>query len=75
MSLPNADRPDLPEYMTWEELEQLPEEIAENIELWDGRVIWLRRGPSTKRLLADSRTHSNAVLVKRCQTYPGSVGV
>lgn len=46
MSLPNADRPDLPEYMTWEELEQLPEEIAENIELWDGRVIWLRRGPS-----------------------------
>ncbi|MFB7721643.1 Uma2 family endonuclease [Nocardia sp. NPDC056100] len=32
--------------MTWEELERLPEEIAEQIELWDGRVVWLRRGPS-----------------------------
>ncbi|MFD4442768.1 Uma2 family endonuclease [Nocardia sp. NPDC058519] len=38
-------RPDLPEYMTWEELEQLPEEIASCIELWDGRVVWTRRGP------------------------------
>ncbi|TLF82775.1 Uma2 family endonuclease [Nocardia cyriacigeorgica] len=32
--------------MTWEELEQLPEEIAGQIELWDGRVVWLRRGPA-----------------------------
>ncbi|MFE6862662.1 Uma2 family endonuclease [Nocardia sp. NPDC057668] len=32
--------------MTWEELERLPEEIAEQIELWDGRVVWLRRGPA-----------------------------
>ncbi|RDI63740.1 putative restriction endonuclease [Nocardia pseudobrasiliensis] len=31
--------------MTWEELEQLPEEIAGEIELWDGRVVWVRRGP------------------------------
>jgi Uma2 family endonuclease len=46
MSLPHTERPELPEYMTWEELEQLPEEIAEQIELWDGRVVWLRRGPS-----------------------------
>ncbi|MGW0004538.1 Uma2 family endonuclease [Nocardia grenadensis] len=46
MSLPHTERPELPEYMTWEELEQLPEEIAERIELWDGRVVWLRRGPS-----------------------------
>lgn len=38
-------RPDLPEYMTWEELEQLPAEVAGQIELWDGRVVWLRRGP------------------------------
>ncbi|MEU2257165.1 Uma2 family endonuclease [Nocardia xishanensis] len=46
MSSPRIERPDLPEYMTWEELEQLPEEIAEQIELWNGRVVWLRRGPS-----------------------------
>lgn len=44
--MPSIERPDLPEYMTWEELEQLPEEIAEQIELWDGRVVWLHRGPS-----------------------------
>ena len=31
MSLPNTGRPDLPEYMTWEELEKLPAEIAEQI--------------------------------------------
>ncbi|WP_280316836.1 hypothetical protein [Nocardia wallacei] len=31
--------------MTWEELSALPEEIAEQIELWEGRVVWLRRGP------------------------------
>lgn len=46
MSAPRTERPDLPEYMTWEELEQLPEEIARQIELWDGRVVWLRRGPA-----------------------------
>lgn len=38
--------PDLPEYMTWEQLAELPEEIAGEIELWDGRVVWVRRGPS-----------------------------
>lgn len=32
--------PDLPDTMTWEELERLPEEIAEQIELWEGRVVW-----------------------------------
>ena len=46
MSLPTTERPDLPEYMAWEELERLPEEIADQIELWDGRVVWLRREPS-----------------------------
>ncbi|MEV0031858.1 Uma2 family endonuclease [Nocardia sp. NPDC050793] len=46
MSGPHIERPDLPEYLTWEELGQLPEEIAEQIELWEGRVVWLRRGPS-----------------------------
>jgi len=41
----DVERPDLPEYMTWEELEGLPDEVAAQIELWDGRVVWLRRGP------------------------------
>jgi Uma2 family endonuclease len=59
MSLPHTERPELPEYMTWEELEQLPEEIAEQIELWDGRVIWLRRGPMEHQ--AFSRRLTNAL--------------
>ncbi|WP_228815125.1 Uma2 family endonuclease [Nocardia cyriacigeorgica] len=53
MTVPSAsrtDRPDLPEYMTWEELEKLPEEIADQIELWDRRVVWLRRGPGEHQL-------------------------
>ncbi|WP_405491927.1 Uma2 family endonuclease [Nocardia sp. NBC_00511] len=40
-----VERPDLPERMTWEELGQLPDEIAGEIELWDGRPVWLRRAP------------------------------
>ncbi|MFE6924115.1 Uma2 family endonuclease [Nocardia sp. NPDC057663] len=36
--------------MTWEELEQLPEEIAAQIELWEGRVVWLRRGPGEHQM-------------------------
>lgn len=46
MTVPDTEHPDLPEFMTWEELEQLPEEIADQIELWEGRVVWVRRGPS-----------------------------
>ncbi|WP_040797537.1 Uma2 family endonuclease [Nocardia higoensis] len=46
MPWPHIEKPDLPEFMTWEELEQLPEEIADQIELWDGRVVWVGRGPS-----------------------------
>ncbi|MBF6272371.1 Uma2 family endonuclease [Nocardia nova] len=32
--------------MTWEELERLPDEIAGQVELWEGRVVWLPRGPA-----------------------------
>jgi Uma2 family endonuclease len=35
----------VPEYLSWEELQQLPEHIAEDIELWEHKVIWNRRGP------------------------------
>ncbi|WP_405485587.1 Uma2 family endonuclease [Nocardia sp. NBC_00511] len=46
MSVPPEQRPELPEYLTGEDLERLPEEIAAHIELWDGRVVWRRRGPA-----------------------------
>ncbi|MFF0498347.1 hypothetical protein ACFYU5_18200 [Nocardia aobensis] len=42
LPVPETKRPGLPEYMTWEELPELPDEIAAHIELWDGRVVWLR---------------------------------
>ena len=45
MPVPPGGGPDLPERMSWEELEQLPDEIAAQIELWDGLVVWVRRGP------------------------------
>ncbi|MFZ3558067.1 MULTISPECIES: Uma2 family endonuclease [unclassified Streptomyces] len=34
---------DLPETMTWEELDELPGDIAKDIELWQGRVVWNKR--------------------------------
>ena len=62
MSVPYGERPDLPEYMTWEELRELPEEIAEQVELWDGRVVWMRRGP------AEHQTFTNRIwaALERC---------
>ncbi|MEV6320785.1 Uma2 family endonuclease [Nocardia sp. NPDC051787] len=36
--------------MTWEELERLPEEIAGQIELWNGRVVWVRGGPGEHQI-------------------------
>ncbi|WP_306318365.1 MULTISPECIES: Uma2 family endonuclease [unclassified Streptomyces] len=35
----------LPETMTWEELQEFPDDVAEGVELWQGRVVWNRRGP------------------------------
>ncbi|WP_308165226.1 hypothetical protein [Nocardia noduli] len=46
--MPDVDRPDLPEFMTWEELEELPEEIAAQIELRDSRVVWVHRDPGVQ---------------------------
>ncbi|MET7768713.1 Uma2 family endonuclease [Nocardia sp. NPDC005366] len=62
MSAPHVERPDLPEYMTWEELEQLPEEVATQIELWEGRVVWLRRGPAEHQAFTFALTSA----LKRC---------
>ncbi len=62
MSLPHIERPDLPESMTWEELERLPEEIAEQIELWDGHVVWVRRGPGEHQVFTRRLTNS----IERC---------
>ncbi|WP_249358838.1 Uma2 family endonuclease [Nocardia cyriacigeorgica] len=62
MSLPRIERPELPEYMTWEELERLPEEIADQIELWEGRVVWVRRGPGEHQVFMRRLTNE----LERC---------
>jgi hypothetical protein len=35
----------VPEFMSWDEVQRLPENVAAEIELWDRRVGWNRRGP------------------------------
>lgn len=62
MPSPQSERPDLPEYLTWDELEQLPDEIASQIELWEGRVVWLRRGPAEHQAF----TFALTAALKRC---------
>lgn len=56
--LPGIGRPDLPEFMTWEQLGQLPDEIAGQIELWEGRVVWLRRGPGEHQIFMRRLTNA-----------------
>lgn len=45
MSNPSADAVPLPERMTWDELNALPDEQAARIELVKGRPVWVRTGP------------------------------
>ncbi|MGW5349389.1 Uma2 family endonuclease [Streptomyces sp. NPDC004031] len=35
----------LPERLSWEDLQKLPGDVAADVELWDRKVIWNRRGP------------------------------
>ncbi len=57
MSGPSVES-NLPETMTWEELERLPEEIAAQIELWNGHVVWARRGPGEHQMFTRRLTNS-----------------
>lgn len=41
----DASGVELPEFLSWDQLQRLPEDIAAEIELWDRRVVWNRRGP------------------------------
>lgn len=58
----SVERPDLPEFMTWEELEDMPAAIASQIELWDGRVVWLRREPGEYQTVMRRLTNE----IERC---------
>lgn len=69
MSSSRIEKPDLPEYMTWEELERLPDEIADQIELWEGRVVWLRRGPREHQRFTRRAVHE----IERCARDSASV--
>jgi hypothetical protein len=65
MSITGIERPDLPEYMTWEELERLPEEIAQQTELWNRRVVWERRGPAEHQTFTRRLTNSIEVCARK----------
>lgn len=45
VAAPGSSGVNVPEYLSWDELQQLPDEIADDIELWERRVIWNRRAP------------------------------
>ncbi|WP_228828124.1 Uma2 family endonuclease [Nocardia beijingensis] len=70
MLLPRIERSDLPESMTWEELQRLPDELAEQIELWNGRVVWVGREPGDWRVFAGRFTNS----LERCARMSMSHG-
>ncbi|MFC9963845.1 Uma2 family endonuclease [Nocardia ignorata] len=71
MAMPSVDRPDLPESMTWEELEELPEEIAAQIELWEGRVVFVRRGPGEHQTATRRLTNELELSARReMSTHP-----
>ncbi len=42
---PDTPGADLPEFLSWDELQKLPEDIAAAIELWERKVVRNRRGP------------------------------
>src|SRR5437879_5243642 len=71
MSIPYVAPPDLPETMTWEELEALPEEIAQYIELHDGRPVWIadeviaKHGPSEHQTYMRRFTHTLEIATRR----------
>ncbi|RFU88726.1 Uma2 family endonuclease [Streptomyces triticagri] len=55
----------LPEMLSWEELQQLPDDIAEGIELWQGRVVWNRRGPLEHQQFAVRMRNALEVAARR----------
>ncbi|MFI6941286.1 Uma2 family endonuclease [Streptomyces sp. NPDC050418] len=64
----SADGPsglDLPETMTWEELDELPGDIAKDVELWQGRVVWNRRPPMEHQRVARRMCNALEVHARR----------
>lgn len=58
-------QPELPEFLTWEELERLPEEVAGEIELWEGRVVQVRRGPMEHQIFTRRLTNALEVAARK----------
>ncbi|WP_067847300.1 Uma2 family endonuclease [Nocardia lijiangensis] len=65
MPEPHREQPNLPTRLTWEELEKLPAEIAAQIELWNGRVVWLRRGPGEHQTFTRRLTNALEGLARK----------
>lgn len=64
MPIPHLESPDLPETMTWEEFDALPEIVSQYIELRDGRPVWIaeevfaKHGPSEHQRYTRRFTHA-----------------
>lgn len=64
----------IPEYLTWDELQQLPEEIAQDIELWERKVIWNRRGPMEHQRFMRRMCDAIEVNARRAMQQPTNDG-
>jgi hypothetical protein len=76
---PETSGAGVPEFLDWDGLRQLPEQIAAQIELWNRKVVWNRRGPlEHQRFTVRMRnvTVSNARhAVEVGQWEPGDAGI
>jgi hypothetical protein len=72
---PEASGSNFPEFMSWDDLERLPGDIAGEIELWNRRVVWNKRGPMEHQrfmVRMHSALESNARrAMQDCSGVPG----
>jgi len=60
----------VPEYLTWEELDELPGDIPKEIELWERKVFWNQRGPSEHQRFAVRMQNALEANARRARQQP-----
>jgi Uma2 family endonuclease len=71
---PDASRLGLPEYLSWEDVQRLPDDLAADIELWDRKVIWNRRGPLEHQRYAVRMRNALEAHARRAMQDPSDSG-
>ncbi|MEU9190460.1 Uma2 family endonuclease [Streptomyces sp. NPDC048484] len=64
----------IPERLTWDELQRLPDEVAGGIELWDGRVVRARRGPFEHQQFSVRMRNALETCARRAMSGPATGG-